>query len=43
MMTDMRVLELGDGVLLDVPLQVTTAIRDHLDRFVFSEDVQVGT
>ncbi len=41
MMTDMRVLELGDGVLLDVPAQVTTAIRDHLDRFIFSEDVQV--
>jgi folate-binding protein YgfZ len=41
MMTDMRVLELGDGVLLDVPLAVTTAIRDHLDRFIFSEDVQV--
>ena len=41
MMTDMRVLELGDAVLLDVPLQVATAIRDHLDRFVFSEDVQV--
>lgn len=41
MMTDMRVLELGDEVLLDVPLQVTTAIRDHLDRFIFSEDVQV--
>jgi tRNA-modifying protein YgfZ len=41
MMTDMRVLELGDGVLLDVPREVTTAIRDHLDRFVFSEDVQV--
>ena len=41
MMTDMRVLELGDLVLLDVPLQVTTTIRDHLDRFIFSEDVQV--
>ena len=41
MMTDMRVLELGDGVLLDVPLTVTTTIRDHLDRFIFSEDVQV--
>lgn len=41
MLTDMRVLELGDGVLLDVPAHVTTAIRDHLDRFVFSEDVQV--
>lgn len=41
MMTDMRVLELGDAVLLGVPLQVTPAIRDHLDRFIFSEDVQV--
>jgi folate-binding protein YgfZ len=41
MMTDMRVLELGEGVLLDVPRQVAMAIRDHLDRFVFAEDVQV--
>ena len=41
MMTDMRVLELGDGILLSLPRQVTTAIRDHLDRFVFSEDVKV--
>jgi folate-binding protein YgfZ len=41
MMTDMRVLELGDGVLLGLPRQVTAAIRDHLDRFIFSEDVKV--
>ena len=41
MLTDMRVLELGDGVLLDVPAQVTGTIRDHLDNFVFSEDVKV--
>lgn len=41
MMTDMRVLELGDSVLLDVPADVTPAIRDHLDRFVFTEDVKV--
>src|SRR4051812_32756064 len=41
MMTDMRVLELGEELLLDVPARVTTAIRDHLDRFIFSEDVQV--
>ena len=41
MMTDMRVLALEDGVLLDLPLQVTTAIRDHLERFIFSEDVKV--
>jgi len=42
MLADMRVLELGDAILLDVPREVTTAIRDHLDRFVFSEDVQVA-
>ena len=24
-----------------LPLHVTAAIRDHLDRFIFSEDVQV--
>jgi folate-binding protein YgfZ len=41
MMTDMRVLELGDAILLDVPERVTSAVREHLDRFVFSEDVQV--
>lgn len=41
MMTDMRVLELGDAVLLDVPATVVTSIRDHLDRFVFTEDVAV--
>jgi folate-binding protein YgfZ len=41
MLSDMRVLELGDGVLLDVPASVASAVRDHLDRFVFSEDVQV--
>ena len=41
MMTDMRVLEIGDAVLLEVPAHVTPAIRDHLDRFVFTEDVKV--
>jgi tRNA-modifying protein YgfZ len=41
MITDMRVLELGDAVLIDVPAEVTGAIRDHLDRFVFTEDVTV--
>jgi len=41
MMTDMRVLELGDAVLLDVPAEVTAAIRDHFDRFIFAEDVKV--
>lgn len=41
MLTDMRVFELGNAVLLTLPSSVTPAIRDHLDRFVFSEDVQV--
>ena len=41
MMSDMRVLELGDAILLDVPASVSSSIRDHLDKFVFAEDVQV--
>ena len=41
MMTDMRVLELGMASSSTLPRQVTTAIRDHLDRFIFSEDVKV--
>src|SRR5262249_52407649 len=41
MLTDMRVLELGDAILIDLPVELTASIRDHLDRFVFSEDVQV--
>lgn len=42
MITDMRVLELGDAVLVEVPAHVASAIREHLDRFVFAEDVQVA-
>jgi folate-binding protein YgfZ len=41
MIADMRVLEIGDAVLLDVAPHVTETVRAHLDRFVFSEDVQV--
>jgi folate-binding protein YgfZ len=41
MITDMRVLELGDAVMLDVPAELATAVRDHLDRFVITEDVAV--
>ena len=41
MITDMRVLELGDAILLDVPHELAAAIRAHLERFVFAEDVQV--
>ncbi|HWK12550.1 MAG TPA: glycine cleavage T C-terminal barrel domain-containing protein [Vicinamibacterales bacterium] len=42
MMSDMYVDELGDAVLLRVPIALTTHVRDHLERFVFSEDVQVA-
>jgi len=41
MITDMRVLELGDAILLDVPREIGGAVKDHLERFVFSEDVQI--
>jgi folate-binding protein YgfZ len=42
MITDMRVLELGEAVQLDVPRALTQAVYEHLDRFVFSEDVKVA-
>ena len=41
MISDMRVFELGDFTLLDLPIQVTIAIREHLDRFIITEDVTV--
>src|SRR6185437_7365243 len=41
MIADMRVLELGDAVLLDVSPSVAETVRAHLERFVFSEDVDV--
>jgi len=41
MITDMRVFELGHAVLLEVPRELSAGIKDHLERFVFSEDVQV--
>jgi folate-binding protein YgfZ len=41
MITDMHVYELGDAVLLTLPLPLTERVGDHLDRFIFSEDVQV--
>lgn len=41
MLADMHVFELGDSILLVLPASVTGGIRDHLERFVFAEDVQV--
>ncbi|HEY7056426.1 MAG TPA: glycine cleavage T C-terminal barrel domain-containing protein [Vicinamibacterales bacterium] len=41
MITDMRVVELGDAVLVDLPAALTEQVRAHFERFVFGEDVQV--
>jgi folate-binding protein YgfZ len=41
MITDMRLLELGEEIVIDVPSHLTQGIKDHLERFVFSEDVLV--
>jgi folate-binding protein YgfZ len=41
MIADMRVLETGDDVLIDLPDAVTPRVRDHLAQFIFSEDVTV--
>jgi folate-binding protein YgfZ len=42
MLSDMRVLELGDVVLLDLEAPVAPAILQKLDQFVFTEDVKLG-
>jgi folate-binding protein YgfZ len=41
MISDMRVLELGDAVLLDVPGELTARVASHLADFIFSEDATV--
>jgi tRNA-modifying protein YgfZ len=42
MLADMRVLELGDAVSIDLEPGTTALVRDKLEQFVFSEDVQVN-
>ena len=42
MIADMRVLELGDMVLLDLDDAAAPAVLQKLDQFVFGEDVQFG-
>jgi tRNA-modifying protein YgfZ len=42
MIADMRVLELGDLVLLDLDETVAQTVLQKLDQFVFSEDVRLG-
>ena len=39
MISDMYVDELGDSLLVRVPIALAAQIREHLERFVFSEDV----
>jgi folate-binding protein YgfZ len=41
MITDMRLVELGEAILIDLPSFVSESVLAHLERFVFSEDVQI--
>lgn len=41
MISDMRVFELGDRILMDLEAAVAPAVRNHLDMFVITEDVTV--
>jgi folate-binding protein YgfZ len=41
MITDMRLWELGDSLLMDLPADLAPAVRDRFDQFIFGEDVQV--
>ena len=42
MTTDMHVLESGDMILLDLPVETTAGVLARLDQFLFSEDVQLA-
>jgi folate-binding protein YgfZ len=42
MISDLRVYELGDMILLSVPGDVKDTVLAKLDQFIFSEDVQLG-
>jgi folate-binding protein YgfZ len=41
MLTDMRVFELGDLTLVDLPIETAGTILEHLDKFIITEDVTV--
>src|SRR3990172_3193562 len=41
MIADMRVLELGDALLLDVDPRIKDSLLARLDQLVFTEDVQL--
>jgi folate-binding protein YgfZ len=42
MISDLWVFELGDVLLLTLPLATKDAVLEKLDQFIFSEDVQLG-
>jgi len=42
MLSDMYVLETGSDILIDLEGFVASAIAEHLERFIFSEDVEVA-
>lgn len=41
MISDMRVFETGDAILVDLEGEVAVAVRDRLSQFIFAEDVEV--
>jgi len=41
MISDMRLHELGDGLLMTLPASTVDVVRDRLERFTFAEDVAV--
>jgi tRNA-modifying protein YgfZ len=41
MITDMHVYELGDEILITLPRPLAASIRDRLDQYIFTEDVEV--
>jgi folate-binding protein YgfZ len=41
MISDMRVIEIGDRILLDVDASVAAPLAERFDKLIFSEDVQV--
>ena len=43
MITDLHVLESGDMILLDVPVELVDATLQRLDQYLFSEDVQIAS
>ncbi len=41
MISDMRVSEIGERTLIDLPARTADTVRDHLATFIFSEDAEV--